>query len=288
MSLYAFLNELRLPEGKVCASDLENDREQWKKDRNYFCPSPKCTAQMRFRKSSALHCAHFYAKAPEGKHSELCSYAKLDAYNPDNFNEEAFNFKNAIAALQSIDKPRKTNQQSKNSVDKNCSEVRKPPMSLKYIHLMLKNHDCNELIGGIKVAEMLLDNRSVDGYSNDFWGNKIVEARLSPILPFYETREPLSTKIKWRLETMPIEQKIQYLPVLHLSLTSDQQELLFDIYFRDIEMFWKTIHGIWGGRGKTSPKNHFVVVAGQWHKISETENRYVTILKSKKQIIWFE
>ena len=73
-----------------------------------------------------------------------------------------------------------------------------------------------------------------------------------------------------------------------ISLTSDQQEFLFDIYFKDIEMFWKTIHGIWGGRGKTSPKNHFVVVAGQWHKISETENRYVTILKSKKQIIWFE
>ena len=104
MSLYAFLNELRLPEGKVCASDLENDSEQWKKDRNYFCPSPKCTAQMRFRKSSALHCAHFYAKAPEGKHSELCSYAKLDAYNPDNFNEESTSKKTPILSHEAMRK----------------------------------------------------------------------------------------------------------------------------------------------------------------------------------------
>ena len=74
MSLYAFADEKRMPESKVYAADLDRDGTPEERKKDFYCPSPNCTARMRLR-SKSVHCACFFAL--DG-HSASCMYGHLN------------------------------------------------------------------------------------------------------------------------------------------------------------------------------------------------------------------
>ena len=54
MSLYAFADEKRMPESKVYAADLDRDGTPEERKKDFYCPSPNCTARMRLRSKPAF------------------------------------------------------------------------------------------------------------------------------------------------------------------------------------------------------------------------------------------
>ena len=84
VSLYAFADEKRMPESKVYAADLDRDGTPEERKKDFYCPSPNCTARMRLR-SKSVHCACFFAL--DG-HSASCMYGHLGTYDPNDYNEK--------------------------------------------------------------------------------------------------------------------------------------------------------------------------------------------------------
>lgn len=290
MSLYAFQDESRLQDGKVYAADLEKKGTPWEKNADYYCPSPNCTACMRYRKGSERQSAHFYALGKQ--HSESCSYNHLEPYNPSDYAEAQFDFQHAMEVLQGEARSQEDAQPGQNnSCTQKTSQPIKPLTKLKEIHRMLKNHDCREQIGKDHrtVGDMLLDNRNISGFRAEHLNcrYKIVEAMVSDP-PVHQARPRLSDSLKEFVNTLSLQEKVAYLPVLHLHLKSDQKELLLDVYFEDLSLFWEIIPRIWGGKGRRKPKNQFVVVAARWYQSTEKAECYETVIKSKKQIIYFQ
>ena len=282
VSLYAFADELRMPESKVYAADLDRDGTPEERKKDFYCPSPNCTARMRLR-SKSVYCACFFAM--DG-HSDSCMYGHLGTYDPNDYNEEKFDLGNAVMALKAVKKPSKVKSQTKAKGNtKMAHQGPEPPKTLNEILLMLKNHDCHDVIGGKKVGDMLLDDRSMEEFGEDFFGYRVVEAKLSPNC-FYKKRPAL--KNLDRLQFIPFEKQVPYLSVLHLVLESDLQQFYFDVYFRDVEVFRGVIEKIWGGKGKTEPECRFAVVASHWRKTSKNEDRYATIVTTSKQISVFK
>ena len=282
VSLYAFADEKRMPESKVYAADLDRDGTPEERKKDFYCPSPNCTARMRLR-SKSVHCACFFAL--DG-HSASCMYGHLGTYDPIDYNEKKFDFENAVMALKAVKKPSEAKLPIKAKENsKMVHQGPEPPKTLNEILLMLKNHDCHDVIGGKKVGDMLLDDRSMEEFGENFFGYRVVEAKF-PSDWFYTKRPAL--KDLDRLQFIPFEKQIPYLSALHLVLESDLRQFRFDVYFRDVGIFREVIKKIWGGEGKTEPKYRFAVVASHWRQTSEDEKRYATIVTSSKQIITFK
>ena len=283
----------------VSAKYLELHSSDADTSARYFCPSPGCEASMIFVRATEHRCAHFQA-LPSGPHSDGCIYGRLSAYDSGNYDERNFNFRSFMDYLGGLEND--LNQKTADHSQGQRPQTGKKPLStLRLVYTMLKNHAPNDLVGGRSVKTMLLDDRTFESNFDNFYGNRIVEAKAESHW-FSEDSRPVPDGIQ--LNNLPLQDQLKYLAVLHLTLRVNGKAMLFSVYFRNDKTHAAISKRIVGKNGdkKQSKKSHkkqaaeqieeqfdkpFVVVAGNWQRIRDSQHRYFTIVNSPKQIMCF-
>ena len=249
----------------------------------YFCPSPGCDASMIFARATEHRCAHFQA-LPSTPHSDGCIYNRLPTYDPGSYDEKNFDFRSFIDYLGRLEKD--MNQKvAAQGLEQRLQTGKKPLSTLRLVYTMLKNHNPNDWVGGRSVKTMILDNRTFESNFDNFYGNCIVEAMAEGFWSFRESR-PVPDGIQ--LSSLSLQDQLKYLAVLHLALHVNGKAMLFSVYFRDDDVYATVSNQIIGENGdKKQPKRPFVVAAGNWKRIHDSQHRYFTIVKSPRQIMCF-
>ena len=249
----------------------------------YFCPSPGCDASMIFARATEHRCAHFQA-LPSTPHSDGCIYNRLPTYDPGSYDEKNFDFRSFIDYLGRLENG--LNQKAAtHGLGQRPQTGKKPLSTLRLVYTMLKNHNPNDWVGGRSAKTMILDNRTFESNFDNFYGNCIVEAMTEGFWSFGESR-PVSDGIQ--LSSRSLQDQLKYLAVLHLALHVNGKAMLFSVYFRDDDVYATVSNQIIGENGdKKQPKRPFVVAAGNWKRIHDSQHRYFTIVKSPRQIMCF-
>ena len=249
----------------------------------YFCPSPGCDASMIFARATEHRCAHFQA-LPSTPHSDGCIYSCLPAYDSGSYDERNFDFRSFIDYLGRLENG--LNQKAAtHGLGQRPQTGKKPLSTLRLVYTMLKNHNPNDWVGGRSVKTMILDNRTFESNFDNFYGNCIVEAMAEGFWSFRESR-PVPDGIQ--LSSLSLQDQLKYLAVLHLALHVNGKAMLFSVYFRDDDVYATVSNQIIGENGdKKQPKRPFVVAAGNWKRIHDSQHRYFTIVKSPRQIMCF-
>ena len=267
----------------VSAKYLELHSSDADTSARYFCPSPGCEASMIFVRATEHRCAHFQA-LPSGPHSDGCIYSRLSAYDSGNYDERNFDFRSFIDYLGRLENG--LNQKAAtHGLGQRPQTGKKPLSTLRLVYTMLKNHNPNDWVGGRSAKTMILDNRTFESNFDNFYGNCIVEAMAEGFWSFRESR-PVPDGIQ--LSSLSLQDQLKYLAVLHLALHVNGKAMLFSVYFRDDDVYATVSNQIIGENGdKKQPKRPFVVAAGNWKRIHDSQHRYFTIVKSPRQIMCF-
>ena len=222
-------------------------------DAEYYCPNKECNARLKICSIDGLMRPHFRADR-EHKHIENCPYgssiiSKTDYYK---YNQEKFDFDNAIENMLHINNQRNNNRNVGNNEINNNPDNSKPISTIKQIYAMCKNTNVRDKYVNIEIYKMLVDNRSMFFYINGIFGNKIVECKVRGEYFYCKEKQEIYLHVK------------NYKLVLH---------------FNDNESFNSIKHTIWNNKSKT------IIVAGNWKKI-QTDNVITchTTIVTKKQI----
>ena len=267
----------------VSAKNLELHGSDADTSARYYCPFPGCDASMIFVRATEHRCAYFQA-LPSAPHSDGCIYSCLPAYDSGSYDERNFDFRSFIDYLGRLENG--LNQKAAtHGLGQRPQTGKKPLSTLRLVYTMLKNHAPNDLVGGRSVKTMLLDDRTFESNFDNFYGNCIVEAMAEGFWSFRESR-PVPDGIQ--LSSLSLQDQLKYLAVLHLALHVNGKAMLFSVYFRDDDVYATVSNQIIGENGdKKQPKRPFVVAAGNWKRIHDSQHRYFTIVKSPSQIMCF-
>ena len=238
---------------------------------------------MIFARATEHRCAHFQA-LPSTPHSDGCIYNRLPTYDPGSYDEKNFDFRSFIDYLGRLEKD--MNQKvAAQGLEQRLQTGKKPLSTLRLVYTMLKNHNPNDWVGGRSAKTMILDNRTFESNFDNFYGNCIVEAMAEGFWSFRESR-PVPDGIQ--LSSLSLQDQLKYLAVLHLALHVNGKAMLFSVYCRDDDVYATVSNQIIGENGdKKQPKRPFVVAAGNWKRIHDSQHRYFTIVKSPRQIMCF-
>lgn len=130
---------------------------------------------MHIRHKEGVSVAYFSA-IPSHAHIKGCLHGSKNGFNPNNYNEEKFEFDNALAALTM---PSKRQRKKEIPGEHGSGKVTlKPPHTLQQIYFMCKSYDCADTYNGITIGRMLLDNRSAYMYPKGVFGWKIIEGKM--------------------------------------------------------------------------------------------------------------
>ena len=222
-------------------------------DAEYYCPNKECDARLKICSINGLMRPHFRADR-EHKHIENCPYGSNIVSNTDyyKYNQEKFDFNNAIENMLHINNQRNNNGYIENDEINNNSDNSKPISTIKQIYAMCKNTNVRDKYVNIEIYKMLVDNRSMFFYINGIFGNKIVECKIRGEYFYCKEKQEIYLHVK------------KYKLVLH---------------FNDNELFNSIKHTIWNNKSKT------IIVAGNWKKIQNNNviTCHTTII-TKKQI----
>lgn len=267
----------------MSAKNLELHGSDADTSARYYCPFPGCDASMIFVRATEHRCAYFQA-LPSAPHSDGCIYSCLPAYDSGSYDERNFDFRSFIDYLGRLENG--LNQKAAtHGLGQRPQTGKKPLSTLRLVYTMLKNHNPNDWVGGRSVKTMILDNRTFESNFDNFYGNCIVEAMAEGFWSFRESR-PVPDGIQ--LSSLSLQDQLKYLAVLHLALHVNGKAMLFSVYFRDDDVYATVSNQIIGENGdKKQPKRPFVVAAGNWKRIHDSQHRYFTIVKSPRQIMCF-
>lgn len=222
-------------------------------DAEYYCPNKECDARLKICSIDGLMRPHFRADR-EHKHIENCPYGSNIVSNTDyyKYNQEKFDFNNAIENMLHINNQRNNNGYIENDEINNNSDNSKPISTIKQIYAMCKNTNVRDKYVNIEIYKMLVDNRSMFFYINGIFGNKIVECKVRGEYFYCKEKQEIYLHVK------------NYKLVLH---------------FNDNELFNSIKRTIWNNKSKT------IIVAGNWKKIQNDNviNCHTTIV-TRKQI----
>lgn len=222
-------------------------------DAEYYCPNKECDARLKICSIDGLMRPHFRADR-EHKHIENCPYGSNIVSNTDyyKYNQEKFDFDNAIENMLHINNQRNNNRNVGNNEINNNPDNSKPISTIKQIYAMCKNINVIDKYANIEIYKMLVDNRSMFFYINGIFGNKIVECKIRGEYFYCKEKQEI------------------YLHVKNYKLV---------LYFNDNELFNSIKHTIWNNKRKT------IIVAGNWKKIQNNNviTCHTTII-TKKQI----
>lgn len=246
MSNYAYKdNERKL---KIYATEI--DRFD---DTRYYCPNPKCDAEMYLCVNNGNNTSYFSANRKGHKHIPNCWGGAKNTFDKDEYNETEFSFDELMTRVlgngnQNINQGNGDNHQNnRNNHNANAMKVIR---SVRNLYLVCKTLTPNERYNTYLIEDMLVDDRVKTRYSNGFEGNKLVECSIPSY--FYNRSE---RQLLLRYERITI--------VLN---------------FNDLKLLNEFIDKIFSLR----VRNRVAVVAGDWRKI-DNQNIETTIV-NKKQI----
>lgn len=246
MALYAYRDKSR--------TDVLYASEAVKEDRNkrFYCPNPACDAHLYICAIDGSKQAYFRATKPNHGHVDGCEYGESNAgITEEQFDETQFVYEDAIDNLFSA-----TQNQKKKTIPSGHTQgkpKKHPPRTIRQIYFVLKQHHPNQQYGDRKVADMLLDDRSVKRYPKGCFGKRIIEAYA-----------------KQRLYDVAKKQ-------IYLTAPLTDKTYTFILEFDEPNTFYTIKNTIYNNREKK------IVVAGDW-KRAEKYNHFISIVNSRKQI----
>lgn len=230
---------------------LARDAQKQDKGTRFYCPNPQCDAHMYIWSLDGVSASYFGASRSHG-HMKGCAYYSLNEFNPNKYNEDKFEFENALSALTMP-----TNPQTKNETpgDHGIGSVTPKPLhTLFQIYSMCKAEDCSGTYNGITIGQMLLDNRSFYMYPKGVFGWRIIEGKCRKPY-FYD-----STKKE-----------------IYLTVSTDSEEYTFTLKFDDEDLFKEIKNDIFPNR------EYLIIVAGKWGN-SGIFNVFCSAFSSTKQL----
>lgn len=250
MSNYAFLDQNRTK--KVYAKDAMKQN----KSTRYYCPNPNCNAHMYICNVKGVSSAYFSANHKRYPHIDHCPYGARHSFKSENYEEALFQFEHALESLtfSNIHKREKKYVSNHKINRRNDLNIKRRPLrSIRQIYDMCKSLDINASYNGVKIGDMILDDRSVNMYPRQVIGYKIIEGRASN---YFYYLQRLEIKIEAPLGT---------------------RNYIFFMRFCDERLFKEIRSMIFNNKDKV------IVVSGNW-KGTYKENHFFTELTNKKQI----
>lgn len=245
MAMYVYKDAFR--KEKVLARNAQKQD----KGIRFYCPNIQCDAHMYIRHKEGVSVAYFSA-IPSHPHIKGCPHGTSNGFNPNDYNEDKFEFDNALAVLTMPSQP----QRKKETPGEHGggTVTPKPPHTLHQIYSMCKDYDCADTYNGITIGQMLLDNRSVYMYPKGVFGWRIIEGKCKKP-HFYD-----ATKME-----------------ISLTASTEGEEYTFILKFSEEDLF-KAIRDI-----IFQNKKYTIVIAGKWSS-SGTFNVFCCTFSSKKQL----
>ena len=254
MAIYAYKDPQR--RDVIYASDaISKNRET-----RYYCPNPSCDAKLYVCAVDGSHRAYFRATKQQYGHTNGCPYASPNGCSPDDFNEAAFDFSDAMDRLmqETLNRGKKeataTDDIEKSDSPKKDSSEKKPPKTLRQIYFLCKSVPEKDTYASCEIGSMLLDERSIYRYPKGCYGKRIVEATASR--RFYDND---AKKIFLRA------------PVNNYTYT-------FTLEFEGESIYRLIRDEIYNNREK------LLVVAGDW-KSDNAFNHFSSKITSRKQFV---
>lgn len=219
------------------------------KGRRFYCPNPLCPAEMYIVLKEGAAVAYF---AGRGHLNDCSFYNKKNSYDPEKFNEEEFDFYNALMSLSNNGKTHSNKRTSKHH--KTGAGDPKPLRTIRQIYDMCNWHDCYDTYNGVMVGQMLLNDDSAKMYTNGVEGWRLIEAKRK--LPKFYDSENLE---------------------IHLISPVSQKKFTFVLNFADAILYREIKDWIYANR------NYIFVVAGDWCS-SNNSNVFSALISTKKQL----
>lgn len=243
MAMYVYKDDIR--------TEILLARNAQKKDKNirFYCPNPKCNAHMYIRNMDGV-AASYFAANPSHRHIEGC-YGSSKGFNPNNYDEDKFEFDNALLALTTSSKPqiKKITPGEHGTGPSNSKALR----TMQQIYSMCKSHDSSDTYNKITIGQMLLDNRSIYMYPKGVFGWRIIEGKCKRPNFYNSTKNEIS-----------------------LIISGDGKEYTFILEFDDESLFKEIKNVIFPNR------DYLIAIAGNWRS-SGIFNVFCTTFSSKKQ-----
>lgn len=245
MAMYVYKDAARTD--KLHAKEAQKQN----KGKRYYCPNPECDAHMYLWNVDGVSAAYFRASRSY-KHREGCPYGIKNGFNPNEYDEEKFDFDNAILALTIQSKVQSKNEEP--GEHGSGTGISKPPRTIRQIYSMCKAYDYSDKYNGITIGKMLIDNRSIFMYPKGVFGWRIIETKCKRPR-FYDSNK------------------------MEISLVASTvgEEYTFILNFDNEGLFKEIKNTIFPN------KEYLIVVAGQWSS-SGTFNIFCASINSKKQL----
>lgn len=245
MAMYSYLEEGR--KNKVYARDAQLKD----KGKRYYCPNPECDAHMYLSNLEGLSASYFRASRVSHKHIAGCPYHALTRFDANNHDENAFSFEDALTAMMRAEHtPKKKEIPGRHTEG---TSTAKPLRTIKEIYSMCKNHSFTEKYNSVIIGEMLVDNRSINRYSEGVSGVKLIEGKCKK--PYFYNSD---------------QQEI------YLVVTGMKETYTFTLKFEDEKLFKEIKNRAFAN------KNHTMLAAGYWTS-TEMPKKFSAIVTSKKQ-----
>lgn len=244
MVKYAFKDKARTV--KILAREaLKED-----KGREFYCPNHLCDAIMRIVIKEGVSASFFRG---HGHLEECVHYTRSNSFKPEKFNEQAFDFKNALMSL--TEKGRSQSNKLTANNHNNGPAVDKPLRTIRQIYDMCTWYDdCSDTYNGVMVGHMLLNDDSAKMYSSGVEGLRLIEA-------------------KRKLPKFYVPEKME----IHLIAPIQQKKYTFILKFADVKLYKEIKDWIYANM------NYIFVVAGDWAS-SNSSNDYAAHISTRKQI----
>lgn len=245
MSMYVFRDKER--KRKLYAKQAIKEN----RDTRFFCPNIKCNAHMYICGLDGITAAYFSANRNGHSHVKGCPFGANNSFNPDDFDESAFDFDNAMDELATPSKQVK--KKTEPGEHGTGESLPRPPRTIRQIYDMCKSYDVIDTYGNKKIGQMILDDRSLYMYPKGVFGKKIIECKASQ---YFYNSEKLEIKL--------------IAPIAAGKYT-------FQVKIPDKDLFKHIKDTIYNNRNK------IILISGDWGAGS-TFNCFTTSLASKKQI----
>lgn len=245
MSMYVFKDKLRTI--KFYAKDATKENRSTR----FYCPNPDCDAHMYICGVDGSSYAYFSANRREYRHVSKCPFDSSNGFNPYEHDENTFDFENALEALTS---PSKSISGKETPGSHGTGTPRKKPLrTIRQIYDMCKSFDSIDTYNGVKIGQMIVDDRSEYMYPKGVFGYRLIEGEA---IGYFYNSEKLEIKI-----LAPIASR-KYSFILKF----DEEKLFHDIQ-----------KGIYENRDK------IIVIAGKWQSTGKFNIFYADIT-SKRQV----
>lgn len=247
MSTYVFKDKQR--KIKFYAKDATNEN----RDTRFYCPNIDCDAHMYICGVDGLSAAYFSANHQNYPHIKGCPFGSSNKFKSNEHDENAFDFENTLEALMAPSKS--TVKKETPSTHKTGDPTKKPLRTIRQVYDMCKSFDPTDTYSGVKIGQMIVDDRSEYMYPKGIFCKKLIEGQAKEY--FYDSKKKEITILA------PIKSK----------------KYSFILKFADRKLFSFVQKSIYNNRDK------IIVVAGEWKSAGAGKfNSFYTDLTGKGQV----